>query len=254
MTSFQRINPEAANLLPDNPLQGMGGSRMTPPGSSDRGMCTLTFNGRTFAFRTNPNAVWWSYELLTHTENTYGGRVIQILGTRLGDLSVKIDCGNGGWDYLMSVVSYLRDLLVDQRGGNTATFEYTTRNWKLNVYALNIPFQDQVTATTREIEMVFKIQEDVTGILSQTSLNVELARLQDGVYRPDQNVHNKYNDYNATQDALSMVGKIGAMVGIGGLQPQYAQSSLVNTVDTTPQGNNPGGLSPFSWLSLIPGL
>ena len=150
-------------------------------------------------------------------------------------------------------MGFLRDLLVDQRSGNTATFEYTTRNWKLGVYALNIPFQDQVTATTREIELVFKIQEDVTGILSQTSLNVELARLQAGVYRPDQNVHNKYNDYNATQDALDMVGKIGAMVGLN-MQPDYAQSSLVNTVDSTPQGNNPGGLSPFSWLSLIPGL
>ncbi len=260
MTTAQHINPGAANLIPANSFQAAGGGeRMTAPGSTDRGICTLTFGDRVFQFRTNPNSVWWSYELITHVDQTYGGRVIQILGTRLGDLSVKVECGHGGWDYLMNTVLFLRDVMVDQRNGNTAVFEYTTRNWKLHVYAMSIPFQDQVTATTREIEIQFKIQEDVSGVISQSSLNIELARLQDGIFRPGQAIHNQYNDYYAAGTPLNIVGKLGAMVNsaLGGNPTgiDYVPSKNTNTVDATPQGNNPGGANPFEFLTqLIPFL
>jgi hypothetical protein len=124
---------------------------------------------------------------------------------------------------------------------------------------MSIPFQDQVTATTREIEIQFKIQEDVTGVISQTSLNVELARLQDGIFRPGQAIHNQYNDYHAAGTPLNPVGRIGAMIGGlaggNGTGIPYVPSNNTNTVDTTPGGNNPGGLNPLDFLlALIPGL
>ena len=255
----QKISNGAENLLQANPFQPGGGeARMTPPGSSERGICTLTFGDRVYQFRTNPNSVWWSYELITHVEQTYGGRVIQILGTRLGDLSVRVECGEGGWDYLMNTVLFLRDLMVDQRNGKTATFEYTTRNWKLNVYAMSIPFQDEVTATTREIEIQFKIQEDVSGVISQTSINSELAHLQDGVFRMGQAIHNQYNDHSA-DTPLNPAGRVGAMIGVGmsgllggnGTGIPYVPTNNTNTVDTNPQGNNPGGMNPFSFLASV---
>lgn len=262
MTTAQHINPEAVNLIQANPFQPGGGpERMTKPGSTERGICTLTFGDRVYQFRTNPNAVWWSYELITHVEQTYGGRVIQVLGTRLGDLSVKVECGEGGWDYLMNTVLFLRDMMVDQRNGNTGTFEYTTRNWKLGVYAMSIPFQDQITATTREIDIQFKIQEDVSGVISQTSLNVELARLQDGIFRPGQAIHNQYNDYHAAGISLSdgpiaVAGKtilntVKGILGGNGTGIPYVQSNVTNTVDSNPQGNNPGGINPFSFLTTL---
>src|ERR1700742_4518004 len=98
---------------------------MSSPGMANTGLCTLSLQGRVFRFRTNPNEIWWSYELIRNVEETYGGRVGELLGTKLGDLSVKVDCGNGGWNYLMEVVLFLRDLLTDQRNGNTAQFAYT---------------------------------------------------------------------------------------------------------------------------------
>jgi hypothetical protein len=97
------------------------------------------------------------------------------------DLRVVIECGIGGWEYAMKVARFMRDMMVDQRNGEPGTFQYTTRGWHLNVYALNIPFQDRVTETTREIELNFKIQEDVSGTLTKQTISTELSRLKDGI-------------------------------------------------------------------------
>lgn len=224
------------------------------PSGTNRGICSLNFQNRIFRFRTNPNEIWWSYELLKAVDDTYGGRVIQLLGTKLGDLKVQVEIGAGGWPYLMQVVLYLRDLLSDQRKGNTATFEYTTRNWKLNVYAMSIPFEDRMEATVRPIELNFKIQEDLTGVVSQVSLNAELSRLQDGVYGPLQTPHNQYNDYNSIQSQVGQILSGNAdPVSPGG--PAYSPSGITNTVDSSPMGSDPlaaQGLIPF--LPSIPGL
>jgi hypothetical protein len=246
-------------VLPPSPSQipaGAGAASATAPGAANRGLCTLQWQGRTFRFRTNPNEIWWSYELLTNVEDTYGGRVVQLLGTRLGDLTVKVDCGQGGWSYLMQVVLYLRDLLSDQRNGNPAIFSYTTRNWKLQVYSMTIPFADQVTATTRELELNFKIQQDLTGVLSRVTVDAELARLVDGVYPPGMPIHNQFND------ALGIIGNLPQAAWLAGQLsdpqnpsgPIYPPTGIVNNVDSEPFGDASqipgiGGL-----FSAIPGL
>lgn len=232
MTASTTFVPQPNTFQPAGPAPVIN-----TPGTTNRGICSLSFGGKVFPFRTNPNEIWWDYELITKVDQTYGGRVIQILGTRLGDLSVKVDCGVGGWQYLMKVVGWLRDLLTDQRKGNTALFEYTTRNWKLHVYALSIPFQDEVEATVRELELKFKVQEDVTGIMSQQTLSVALSRLQDGVYRPDQNVHNQFDDTDKGTTPL------GGLLS-GAIPTNYVPSGITNPVNSQPLGDNPGGLSP----------
>lgn len=229
-------------------------TRVTPlggPSGTNTGLCTLTFQDTVFRFRTNPNEIWWSYELLTNIDETFGGRVMQILGTRLGDLTVTVECGGGGIDYLMQVVLMLRNIMSDQRNGNTARFTYTTRNWNLNVYAMSIPFQDQFDATVREIPLNFKIQEDVNGILSQVTLDAHLAMLNDGTLTPGQTPHNQYNDFaaNPTGNAAS------APQAPGG--PTYLSSGIVNNVDANPAGTNPGGLNPLAgipFVTAIPGV
>lgn len=258
MTSANLLDPAALNRAAPNPFQPSAGplTGINDPGNTNRGLCTLSYGGQVYRFRTNPNEIWWSYELITHIEETYGGRVVQILGTQLGDLTVKVECGLGGWDYLMETVTYLRDLISDQRNGSTATFEYTTRNWKLNVYAMSIPFQDQVDATVRELELHFKIQEDVSGVISAASLNAELARLQDGVYKVGQNVHNEYNDWQKAGTGLN--GLLGGdpKDPTGGNRPGggVGPTGTANTVDSNPQGNNPLGLNPLQGLPFLPNI
>jgi hypothetical protein len=147
-----------------------------------RGICSINHQDTgTLRFRTNPNEISWTYYLNTKVENTYGGRVVQILSTKMDDLTVKVDCGLGGWPYLMKVCTYFRDLLVNQRKGEPADFQYTTRGWHMKVFALSIPFQDQVEATVRELSLQFKVQEDVSGVISGQTLSAELKRLQTGI-------------------------------------------------------------------------
>jgi len=147
----------------------------------EQGIASLTFKGQTLRFRTNPNKIRWSYVPNVRVDPTYGGRVIQLLSAKIDDLVVVIECGRGGWDYYRYIVDYVRDILVQQKDGTPATFEYTTRGWKLNVFVTTIPFSDDYQATTRPIELNFKVQEDVSGVMSQNSLSSELARLQDGI-------------------------------------------------------------------------
>lgn len=147
----------------------------------NRGIASLEFGGRTLRFRTNPNAIWWNYSLITNVDNTYGGRVVQILGARMDDLIVTVDCGNGGWAYQRQVIGFMRDMINDQRKGDPGVFTYTTRNWRMKVFALSVPFQDTVSAVTREMELRFKIQEDVSGVQTSIALASELNRLKDGI-------------------------------------------------------------------------
>lgn len=162
---------------------------MTSPGpvnnaghpNTHRGICSLSLGGKTLRLRTNPNSITWSSQLITKPEDTYGGRVIQLLGTRLGDLTVTAECGLGGWAYMVKVSRFFQMLMTEQRKGRPAVFEYTTRHWKLNVFATSVPFSDKVTDVSREFTMTFKIQEDLSGSMSQQSLSVELARLKQGI-------------------------------------------------------------------------
>lgn len=150
--------------------------------NSQRGIATLEFRGKTLRFRTNPNEVWWDYSLITAEENTYGGRVVQLLGVNVDNLVVTIECGRGGWEYQRQVIAFMRDMINEQRkNGDPGLFSYTTRNWRLKVFAQSVPYQDSVTAVTREMSLRFKVQEDVSGVISSNALTGELARLRDGI-------------------------------------------------------------------------
>lgn len=205
-----------------------------------RGIASLTFKGRTLRFRTNPNEIWWSYSLNTNVEQTYGGRVVQILSTSIEDLVVKVDCGRGGWGYLNHVVDFLREMMIEQResGGTTGVFAYTTRLWYMKVYALSVPFQDQVTAVNRELELRFKVMEDLNGQISQLAMSAELARLKDGIgFRKS-----PYNDpnligqgYGSEHESPNWVSPTDAIANIPGLgQIANAATSFIPSIPGLP--------------------
>lgn len=205
-----------------------------------RGIASLTFKGKTLRFRTNPNEIWWSYSLNTNVEQTYGGRVVQILSTSIEDLVVKVDCGRGGWGYLNHIVDFLRQMMIEQRdsGGTPGVFSYTTRRWYMKVYSLSVPFQDQVTAVNRELELRFKVLEDLNGQISQLAMSAELARLQDGIgFRKSQ-----FNDpkligrgYGGEHESPNWVSPTDAIANIPGLgQIASAATAFIPTIPGLP--------------------
>jgi len=172
-----------------------------------RGIASISHRGRTFRFRTNPNEFYWDYTLNKRIDQTYGGRVVQLLGTKIDNFSLKAEAGSGRWDYINRLAKFLRDVMVDQRDGDPATFEYTTRGWKLKCFIVSVPFSDAVGEVLREFEIQMRVQEDVSRLLAKNSLSIELRRLQDGIgFR-----RSKYND--PTLSGQQMADQIGDIFG-----------------------------------------
>ena len=147
------------------------------------GIASITHQGKTLRFRTDPNSVLWDYNLKTNIEETYGGQVIQVLSTNIDNLRITADAGRGGWAYIEQVAMFFRDMLFDQREGlsEPGVFRYPTRGWELKVFALNFPFKDSVDDITREFTMTFKVQEDVSGIVTSSLIESEMAKLSKGI-------------------------------------------------------------------------
>lgn len=196
--------------------------------TGERGICSLTHpEVSTLRFRVNPKEFNWSYTLNKRIDQTYGGRVIQLLGTRIDDFTFKADSGalrlGGGWPYANRVAKFMRDVMVAQRGGLPATFEYTTRGWKFNAYVVSVPFADAVEEVLREFEIGLKVQEDVSGLMSRNTLQAELRRLQDGMGF----TRSKYNDPRLGQNQ-SLIPDSQSFDGVG--QIIDTASGVVNTV------------------------
>lgn len=136
----------------------------------------------TLRFRTNPNSILWTYNLITATDETYAGRVVQILSANIDELTVAAHAGRGGWPYVEQVALYLRDLLVAQRNTDEpAHFLYPNRGWDFAVYAQSYPLKDSWDAVSREFTMQFKVQEDVSGLATAATVSAELKRLREGI-------------------------------------------------------------------------
>lgn len=144
----------------------------------------------TLRFRTNPNSIRWAYSLNTATDETYDGRVIQILSANIDELVVSAHAGRGGWPYVQQVALYMRDLLIAQRNTDEpAHFLYPNRGWDFAVYAQGFPLKDSWNEVAREFTMRFKVQEDVSGLASKATVDAELQRIREGIgYTP-----NEYN-------------------------------------------------------------
>lgn len=170
-----------------------GWPQVGPPSANteERGIASLHHpKVGTFRFRSNPNEFNWSYTLNKRVDQTYGGRVIQLLGTRIDDFSLKADCGGGRWREMNRAAVFMRNVMMAQRDGIPATFEYTTRGWRFNAYVVSVPFADAVEEVLREFEIGLKVQEDVSGVMSRNTLEAEMRRLQNGIgFR-----RGKYND------------------------------------------------------------
>lgn len=212
-------------------------------------LASLTYKGKTLQLRTNPNLIRWTYTLNTKVDETYGGRVVQILSASMDDLTVTAEAGRGGWAYLYQVAVFMRDMMFEQRqGGEPGTFTYPTRNWVFKVYAVNFPFKDSWNEVAREFTLTFKIQEDVNGVVTSDTIAGEIERLKKGI-------EYEHNDFNTNSDdpgsAAWPTWGSGAKTADGSKKPDGtpADQDSKKAPSNTPQPGrsttpNPGGQTP----------
>lgn len=114
------------------------------------GKATIGFpGGPAIAFRVDPDHIEWSFEVLTNVVETIGGRVIQIIGSELSDLTVTGSFGQDhstpageSWRQAEAFLLLIRQLMDYQsQDANKQTlmhppavFTYPPKNWRFNVY------------------------------------------------------------------------------------------------------------------------
>lgn len=116
------------------------------------GTATLGYpGGPAVAFRLDPELIEWNWQVLTNVTETIGGRVIQVLGARLDDLTIQGSLGqdhaagpvNGTtWHLAERFVSVITKIMEAQSADSNqqgrmhppAVFTYPPKNWRFNVY------------------------------------------------------------------------------------------------------------------------
>lgn len=170
---------------------------MTQP-QSQVALLSFTGGARNFIVRTNPNFILWSYQLRTHIDNTYGGRVIQILGVNFGTVSIEIEAGMGGLAEFQRVVKWFRDTSLWQRDNHKPIrMTYPERQYILDVYVSKLSIQDSLDNVLRPLQITFEIEDDFSRVLSGELINEELKRLNAGIGY----IANPYNDIRKGFDA-----------------------------------------------------
>lgn len=128
---------------------------MTISRSYKQGAVTLAFpnGGPSVRFRINPDAVDWNFKVKTAVIDTIGGRVIQVLGADLSDMTVRGRFGSPAgqegsfWKEAESFLAQMRVMANYQaRDANVqgqdmhppAIFTFPAKNWSFDVYLKSI--------------------------------------------------------------------------------------------------------------------
>ena len=120
--------------------------------------CTLGFaGGPAVAFRIDPESIDWDWQILTNVTETVGGRVIQVLGAYLNDLTVTGSLGQDhstprgeSWRQAEAFLTLVSRMMSYQSQnvnrqsdmGPPAVFTYLPKNWRFSVYIKSLSDAD----------------------------------------------------------------------------------------------------------------
>lgn len=176
-----------------------------------------TFNGVPFLI--DPESVAFHFDLKSSQTNTVGGKVVQVWGTYLSNLSVTGSFGLGGWqaqsDFLNSMIGVVSGQLGTPDGTGAITngppvrFTFPPRDWDFMVYLLdyNQPNSTLSVALDNSIvnyqwELTLFVYQDNGALqpITQASLLQYLQHLSAGLGW----VPNQYNNVTGTPTIIPM--------------------------------------------------
>lgn len=182
------------------------------------GTATLGYpNGPQVAFRVDPDLIDWTWSVQTNVVETIGGRVIQVLGARLDDLTVRGSLGENhadkatgqSWQQAQAFLTAVTAIMEQQASDAVqnalmhppAVFTYPPKGWRWNVYVKGLTDPDGNSslilkpgkANQRYVLTMFIVNESSAltaagttpnGALAQQSsqaISQFMARISDGV-------------------------------------------------------------------------
>lgn len=124
-------------------------------------------------FRIDPSSIHWAFTIKTAVIETLGGRVVQVIGANLGDMTVNGSFGVGGWQEQQKFLGVMRAMAQAQVASgriknSTAPavhFRYPPRKWDLVVSLLSFePVTWEPAAINQKWQVRLFIEEDNSGI------------------------------------------------------------------------------------------
>lgn len=159
-------------------------------------MGTAVFAGRTF--RLDPDSVRWSFKSKISDVATVGGKVIQVYGTTISDMTVTGSFGVGGWQQQAEFLQQMKSIGQEQAMSGRAArgiaqrqpyrFSYPPRGWEFLVYLKAYEDPGGAPKAIRlaadvinpKWKLVFHIVEDNSG-LKKVAQDAYIARLSKGI-------------------------------------------------------------------------
>lgn len=161
-------------------------------------------------FRIDPRSVKWGFSVKTSVTETVGGRVIQVFGTKVNQMTVTGYIGSGGYTEHRDLVRRLTELAEEQTkdGGTPLQFVYPSFDWEFTVYISAI--EGGMGGPTLEITpgkidyeftlTLFLVQDNAD--LKKIATNDFIKRFAVGIgWTP--NNFNGITDYTAYMDAMT---------------------------------------------------
>lgn len=206
-----------------------------PTVTSGRGRASLA--GR--PFRLNPTSINWSFEAKVADIATVGGKVIQVLGTKVSDLVVSGTFGRGGWREQAEFLDWIKQV-ADRQVENKPPvhFRYPAYGWDIPVYikayttpdgGRSIVLDNGIVAPRWDL-VLFVVNSSAT--LEKVATDAYIARMAKGIGW-------KQTEYNGPLGIHALVETLGGMSVEQYLEQAYGIGSV-------PTGNQDPVNDPYS--------
>lgn len=150
-------------------------------------------------FRIDPNSVTWDFQMKVVDKPMLGGKVIQVIGTRLGDMTLTGAFGFGdrakkdtaGWEeqdrFRDQVKKWAKDMAADRRA-TPIRFLYAPKKWDflVHVKAFSNPEGENGVVHAPEVfnpkwQLTLFVVQDRSGVVVKGIRDLYIQRLMEGV-------------------------------------------------------------------------
>jgi hypothetical protein len=162
------------------------------------GVATLGFkNGPSIRFRIDPQEIQWQFAIETNVTETLGGRVLQVVGATLGNITIRGEFGENrtikdakgqSWLLAEAFAAKIKDMMGFQSKNNNtpgketqnpAIFAYPPRDWRFQVYIVSLDDTDggsSVNYRTGKFSHGYELTLFIVKDLSPSTANAGSSR------------------------------------------------------------------------------
>jgi hypothetical protein len=193
-------------------------------------------------FRVDPMSINWGYTVRYAVTPTIGGKVIQVLGANLEDLTVTGSFGTGGWreeKQFLQRITDIADAQTDFTGGRPVRFMYPPLGYDFQVFVKAIrPISNTVGNFAPTWNLTLFIFEDTFGLTKTVkgdAMDAFITRLSEGVGWK----RSEYNGGITKEEQDAILKKAGATSGEEFLYGNFRQQLGFSRTPVSDASGNP---------------